>query len=143
MPPEVGGLFDTGTGAGVPGAMVQHSSGRLFLPLSTSNRKDIILTCSDDEGKTWRTLASMAQITGLSAVHEADKIVERTDGSLILPMQRPFLGESKQHPLFYVRSRDKGETWSAPVFWATHPGTRYEGCRTAHSLTCAKHLWQC
>ena len=27
MPPEVGGLFDTGTGAGIPGAMVQHSSG--------------------------------------------------------------------------------------------------------------------
>ncbi len=127
MPPEVGGLFDTGTGAGVPGAMVQHSSGRLFLPLSTSNRKDIILTCSDDEGKTWRTLGSMAQITGLPAVHEADKIVERKDGSLIFPMQRPFQGESKQHPLFYIRSRDRGETWSAPVFWATHPGTRYEG----------------
>ncbi len=127
MPPEVGGLFDTGTGAGTPGAMMQHSSGRLFLPLSTSTRKDIILTCSDDEGETWRTIGSMARITGLAAVHEADKIVERKDGSLVLPMQRPFHGESKQHPLFYVRSRDRGETWSAPVFWATHPGRRYEG----------------
>ena len=127
MPPEVGGLFDTGTGAGTPGAMTQHSSGRLFLPLSTSNRKDIILTYSDDEGKTWRTIGSMARITGLPAVHEANKIVERKDGSLVFPMQRPFHGESKQHPLFYVRSRDRGETWSAPIFWATHPGTRYEG----------------
>ena len=127
MPPEVGGLFDTGTGAGIPGAMVQHSSGRLFLPLSTKDRKDIILTYSDDEGKTWKTIGSMARITGLPAVHEADRIVERTDGSLILPMQRPFHGASKQHPLFYIRSNDRGQTWSEPVFWATHPGTRYEG----------------
>ena len=127
MPPEVGGLFDTGTGAGVPGAMMQHSSGRLFLPLSTRDRKDIILTCSDDEGKTWQTIGSLARITGMPAVHEADKMVERVDGSLILPMQRPFHGESKQHPLFYIRSTDRGQTWSKPVFWATHPGKRYQG----------------
>ncbi len=127
MPKEVGGLLDTGTGAGVPGTMVQHSSGRLFLPLSTSSRKDIILTYSDDEGKTWQAIGSMAHITGMPAVHEADKIVERKDGSLVFPMQRPYHGASKQHPLFYVCSNDRGATWSAPVFWATHVGTRYEG----------------
>ena len=127
MPPEVGGLFDTGTGAGVPGAMVQHSTGRLLLPLSTRNRKDIILTCSDDEGKTWQTIGSMARITGMPAVHEADKIVERADSSLIFPLQRPFHGASKKHPLCYIISADRGRTWSAPVFWATHPGRRYQG----------------
>jgi hypothetical protein len=126
-PPEVGSLFDTGTGAGMPGVMVRHSSGRLFLPLSTKDRKDIILTYSDDEGRTWETIGAMANITGLPAVHEADKIVERKDGSLILPMQRPFHAATNRHPLFYVRSNDRGETWSDPTFWATHPGTRYEG----------------
>ena len=127
MPREVGGLFDTGTGAGVPGAMMQHSSGRLFLPLSTRNRKDIILTYSDDEGKTWQTIGSMARITEMPEVHAADKIVERADGSLIFPLQRPFHEASKKHPLFYIISADRGRTWSAPVFWATHPGRRYQG----------------
>lgn len=127
MPEEVGGLFDTGTGAGIPRAMVQHSSGRLLLPLSTKNRKDIILTFSDDDGQTWNTIGSMSHITKLPAVLEADKIIECEDGSLVFPMQRQFRGHTGQHPLFYVRSTDKGQTWSAPIFWATHPGTSYEG----------------
>ncbi len=38
-PKEAGGVFDTGTGAGMPGVMVQHSSGRLFLPFSAKDRK--------------------------------------------------------------------------------------------------------
>ena len=126
-PKEVGGFFDTGTGAGLPGSMVQHSSGRLLLPFSTKGRKDIILTFSDDEGRTWKTVGSMAGITRLPAVLEADKIVEQNDGSLVFPMQRTFHGSTGKHPLFYVRSDDRGETWSAPVFWATHPGTHYEG----------------
>lgn len=126
-PPEAGGVFDTGTGAGMPGFIVQISSGRLFLPFSAKDRKDIILTYSDDDARTWKTVGSMVNITGLPAVLEADKIVQHKDGSLIFPMQRSFHGSTKQHPLFYVRSADQGLTWRAPIFWATHPGTRYEG----------------
>lgn len=134
MPREVGGLFDTGTGAGVFGAMVQHSSGRLFLPLSTRNRKDIILTYSDDEGKTWQTIGSMVRITGMPAVHVTDKIVERADGSLIFPLQRPFHGASKKHPLFYILSADRGRTWSAPFLGPLIPAGGIKGYRTDRSL---------
>jgi len=127
IPTEAGGALDTGTGAGLPGFMMQHSSGRLFVPFSTKGRKDVILTFSDDEGRTWKTVGSMAGITRLPAVLEADKIVEHKDGRLIFPMQRSFHGGTGKHPLFYVTSTDRGQTWSAPVFWATHPGTRYAG----------------
>ena len=126
-PKAVGGIFDTGTGAGLPRHAMQHSSGRLLVPFSTKDRQDIILTYSDDEGRTWKTIGSMARITGLPVVLEADEIVELNDGSLVFPMQRAFDGASGHHPLFYVRSDDRGETWSDPVFWAPHPGTRYEG----------------
>ena len=143
MPREVGGLFDTGTGAGVSGAMVQHSSARLFLPLSTRNRKDIILTYSDDEGKTWQTIGSMVRITGMPAVHETDKIVERADGSLIFPLQRPFHGASKKHPLFYILSADRVRTWSAPFLGPLISAGGIKGYRTDRSLTCAKRRWPC
>ena len=126
-PNEVGEFFDTGTGAGLPRYVVQHSSGRLLLPFSTKDRKDIILRYSDDEGRGWESVGSMARITGLPTVLEADEMVELKDGSLLFPMQRGFDKVRGQHPLFYVRSTDRGETWSKPVFWATHPGTHYEG----------------
>ena len=54
-------------------------------------------------------------------------MVECANGSLVLPLQRPFHGATQQHPLCYIRSTDRGKSWSKPVFWATHPGKRYQG----------------
>jgi hypothetical protein len=117
--------FDTGTGAGYPVHMMQHSSGRLFMPFSTGDRRDIILTRSDDEGLTWHIIGSAAVITGMEEIPEADMIKELDDGSLIFPMLTGFLKPGR--PLLYILSADLGETWSAPVFWAAHTGSRYEG----------------
>jgi hypothetical protein len=125
VPPVKAGCFDTGTGAGYPVHMMQHSSGRLFMPFSTGDRRDIILSSSDDEGLTWRVMGSAAAITGMEEIPEADMIRELDDGSLIFPMLTGFLKPGR--PLLYILSTDLGETWSAPVFWAAHTGSRYEG----------------
>ena len=126
VPGAVGDVHDTGTGAGVPSFMVQHSSGRLLVCFSSRQRDDLILTYSDDGGATWGVIGAMTGMTGLPAVQEGDPIVERPDGSLVFPMLAGFLKPG--HPLVYVCSADRGETWSAPVPWAAfHPGDRYEG----------------
>ena len=134
IPEEVGNVHDPGTGMGMPSFLWQHSSGRLFLPFSAQGRKDIILTYSDDEGQTWHSVGSMAMITNLPDIREADLMVEAQDGSVVFPMVTGAGGPpgdpSAGAHLFYVRSADGGRTWSEPLFWGrwpTYPPMPYEG----------------
>jgi hypothetical protein len=95
---------------------------------------DIFLTYSDDEGKTWNTIGSMAEIISLPDIREADMMVETKDSSVVFPLVTGAGGPpgdpSAGAHLLYVRSSDKGRTWSEPLFWGrwpTYPPTHYEG----------------
>jgi hypothetical protein len=126
VPAGVGAVHDTGTGAGVPNFMFEHSSGRLLVGFRGRDSADVILTASQDHGLTWSTLGAMTALTGLAAIQDADVPVEAFDGSLVLPLLTGYLEPG--NPLEYVRSTDGGCTWSAAAPWAAHhPGARYQG----------------
>lgn len=80
------------------------SSGRWLLPLYTDTYSASLAYYTDDQGKTWKTSASMI---GLGNIQPA--FVERKDGTVVAYMRDngPF------HRIRTAESKDGGETWSA------------------------------
>ena len=96
---------------------VKTQSGQLILALATpysyreadSSPTDIRSWCllSDDTGGTWRTSSSRWKGPG-NGLH-APTVVELRDASLLM------LNQTNTHRQYRSRSRDGGQTWSAPT----------------------------
>jgi len=96
--------------------VVQLASGRLLAPvawvadLATSHHQSAFCYCSDDAGASWRAGRGQALLPESRVGCQEPGLVELAGGQGVLMIIR-----TDQGYVYAARSRDQGETWSAPA----------------------------